>query len=48
MSTYNTEQGDIIRIKVDEPILVTPEISIPVEELPAEAPVEVPAEPVVK
>ena len=47
MSTYNTEQGDIIRIRVDEPTLVMPEVGEPVENIPAELPVPEIEEPIV-
>jgi hypothetical protein len=35
IDTYNTEHGDITRIRVEEPVVETP-----VEELPTEIPVE--------
>ena len=45
MSTYNQEQGDIVRITVEEAPV---EVVVPTEEV-VDAPVEkVPAEPVIK
>jgi hypothetical protein len=48
INTYNQDQGDIIRIQVEEPVVETPVEEEPAEEI-VEVPVEeIPAEPVKK